>query len=124
MISLSQLRCLDLSENDLFASQDEVLAANRSQLSTVGLFNATLTLGEATIHTTISVFWGVDDSLLSWYDSCVLCIIYDDYPKQIFVVHSTATSALHSTASPSTERSLCLPAQAHASVTITSARMV
>ena len=91
MNGLSQLRCLSLSENDLFVCQDEVLAANRAQLSPIGLFKATLTLGEASVDTTISVFPGVDDALLSWYDSRALHIIPDGYPKRISAVHSTAT---------------------------------
>ncbi|KAG0721036.1 Retrovirus-related Pol polyprotein from transposon opus [Chionoecetes opilio] len=101
VIGLSQLRCLGLSESDLSNCQDEVLAANKSRLSPVGSFKATLTLGEATVNTTIGVFWGVDDALLSWYDSRALHIIPEDYPKQISAVRCNETSFPHAETSAS-----------------------
>ena len=96
MIGLSWLHCLSLSENDLSTRQDDVLAANRSRLSTANLFNATLTLREANVHIALSVFQGVNDALLFWCDSCALHIFSNYYPKQISAVHFTATSALYS----------------------------
>ncbi|MPC26222.1 hypothetical protein E2C01_019357 [Portunus trituberculatus] len=95
VIGLRQLR-LSLSKSDLSACQDEVLAANRSRLSPVGSFKATLTLGDASVDTVISVFRGVDDSLLSWYDFRHLRLIPDDYPKQISALRSKETTRLHS----------------------------
>ncbi|MPC48364.1 hypothetical protein E2C01_042134 [Portunus trituberculatus] len=55
VIGLRQLRRLGLSESDLSACQNEVLAANRSRLRPVGSFNATLTLGDASVDTAISI---------------------------------------------------------------------
>ena len=96
VIGLSQLRRLGLNKRDLSACQDEVFAANRSRLSPVGSFKATFTLGEASVDTVISVFRGVDDALLSWYDSRHLRLIPNDYPKQISAVRSIDTPRVHS----------------------------
>lgn len=92
-IGLRQLQLLGISESELSRCQEEVLAANKNRLSPVGSFNATLTLGEATVDTNINVFRGVDDALLSWYDSRALRIIPAHYPQQISAVRRSAETS-------------------------------